>query len=264
MAMTATLRMPGRRVEFRVPRRRLGDFFALSLDILVTMVRKPFAWREFVTQCWFVARVTIVPALALSVPLNAFVTYMLNVLLIEIGAGDIAGAAVGLSVVQGIGPFASVFVISGAACTAMCADLGARTIREELDAMRVMGIDPVQSLLVPRVVAVTLTSFLLSGVTTIAGIAGSYLFTIYVQNGTPGPFATSLTLLIGLRVVILVISQTILFGLVAGLVTCYKGITVSGGPQGVGNAVNETVIYVFMALFVIDMLTQLIIAKSVF
>lgn len=251
-------------MTFRMPGRKLGDFFALSLDILVTSVTTPFAWREFILQCWFVARVTIVPALALSVPLNAFVTFLLNVLLFEIGAGDIAGAAVGLSAVQGIGPLASVFVISGAACTAMCADLGSRTVREELDAMKVMGIDPVQSLMVPRVAAITVNSFLLQGITISAGVAGGYLFTIFVQHGTPGPFATSLTLIVGLRIVLFVTLQTLLFGLVAGLVTCYKGSTVSGGPQGVGNAVNETVIYVFMALFVIDMLTQALIAKTVF
>jgi len=143
----------------------------------------------------------------------------------------------------------------------MCADLGARTIREEIDAMRVMGINPIQRLVVPRVAALTFNSFLLSGLGTVVGLFSDYLFAVYVSNVNPGAYAASLTLLIGLPDVIIAIIKATLFGLAAGLIACYKGLTVGGGPQGVGNAVNETVVYTFMALYVINTLLSAVLAQ---
>jgi hypothetical protein len=81
------------------PARGLGGFFALSLEIMVQLVRPPFAWREFILQSWFVARVSIFPGMLLAITLNAFVVFLLNILLLDIGAADIAGAGAGLGAV---------------------------------------------------------------------------------------------------------------------------------------------------------------------
>jgi phospholipid/cholesterol/gamma-HCH transport system permease protein len=237
-----------------IPLREVGAFFAMSLDTLVALFTTPFAWREFIHQCWFVARVSIVPGLLLTVPFSVIVTFILDILLSEIGAADLSGAGAALATLTQTGPITSVLVVGGAGATAMCADLGARTIREELDAMRVMGIDPIQRLVVPRVCALTLNAFLLNSIVCIAGLVGSYFFAINLQHVTPGAFADSLTTLMGLSETVLCFLKAIMFGLAAGLIACYKGITVGGGPQGVGNAVNETVVYTFVALFVINVL----------
>lgn len=234
------------------PVREVGGFFALALDTVVTVFTTRFVWREFLYQSWFVGRVSLGPCLALTIPFNAFVVFMLDVLLFEIGAADASGAGASLAVVGNIGPFITVVVVGGAAATAMCADLGARTIREEIDAMRVMGINPVQRLMVPRVLALTVNAVLLNGLVAMFGLASTYLFAVYVTNVTPGAFASSLTLLIKLPDIIISYTKATFFGIVAGLIACYKGLTVGGGPQGVGNAVNETVVYTFMALAVIN------------
>ena len=97
------------------------------------------------------------------------VVYLFGVAAVSFGAGDINGAGSGLATVSQIGPVATVFVLSGAAATAMCADLGARTIREEIDAMRVLGINPVHRLVVPRVVALIITGNLINGLVIISG-----------------------------------------------------------------------------------------------
>ncbi len=243
------------------PLREIGGFIAMSLDTLVQSFRWPWAWREFVHQSWFTARVSLVPAILLAVVFNAFVIFLLDVLIIEIGAADNSGTGAALAVVAQIGPAITVLVIGGAAATAMCADLGARTIRNEIDAMRVMGIDPIQRLAVPRVAALTLNSFLLSGLGTMVGLFTDLCFAVYVSHVNPGAYAASLTLLIGLPDVIIAVVKATLFGLAAGLIACYKGFTVGGGPQGVGNAVNETVVYTFMALYVINTLLSAVLAQ---
>src|SRR5882757_6108946 len=137
------------------PVRAIGDFFAMSLDTFVLTLKPPFAWRELMLQTWFVARVSILPTLLLTIPFTVLVVFTLNILLVEFGAADFSGSGAATASVTQIGPVVTVLVVAGAGATAMCADLGARTIREELDALRVLGINHIQSLVVPRVLAAT-------------------------------------------------------------------------------------------------------------
>lgn len=234
----------------------------MCLDVAVQMFRPPWAWRELILQFWFVARVSMVPTVMLAIPFTVLGTFMLNILFIEIGAADSSGSGSALATVTQVGPVVTVLVISGAAASAMCADLGARAIREELDALRVLGIDPVQALVVPRVVATTLVSILLAPLVTVIGLAGGFLFSVYLQNVTPGAFVGGLTLLVGAPEVIVGLAKAALFGFVASLIACYKGISVGGGPAGVGNAVNETVVYTFIALFVVNVIATAVGVKA--
>ena len=231
----------------------------MTLDTFILMFKPPFAWREFLLQAWFVARVSIIPTLLLAIPFTVLVVFTLNILLVEFGAADFSGTGAATAAVTQIGPVVTVLVVAGTGATAMCADLGARTIRDELDALRVMGIDPVHRLAVPRVLAATLVAVSLVSLVTIVGLAGSFFFSVFVQHVTPGAFAAGLTLLTRLPDVLLGLVKGALFGMAAALIACYKGMTVGGGPQGVGNAVNETVVYSFIALFVIN-----IVATAVF
>lgn len=124
------------------PVRAVGGFYSMALDTFVAMFRPPFAWREFISQSWFVARVSILPTLMLTIPYTVLLTFTFNILLREFGAADFSGTGAALGTVRQIGPIVTVLVVAGAGATAMCADLGARTIREELDALRVMGSIP--------------------------------------------------------------------------------------------------------------------------
>ena len=73
-------------------------------------------------------------------------------------------------------------LVAGAAGSAVTADLGARTIREEIDAMEVLGINPIQRLVVPRVLAMVLVAILLNGLVSVVGIAGGYFFNVILQG----------------------------------------------------------------------------------
>lgn len=238
----------------QVPIRAVGGFYAMFMDTLMAIPKRPFAWRELVAQTWFVARVSLVPTLMLVVPFTVLTVFIVNILLTEIGAADFSGSGAALGVVTQTGPVVTVLVVAGAAATAMCADLGARTIREELDALRVLGIDPVQALVVPRVIAATIVALLLNGCVTIFGLTGGFLFSVFFQHVTPGSYVGGLTLLVGLPEVLTATVKSAMFGMAAALIACYKGISVKGGPQGVGNAVNETVVFAFMALFLINVI----------
>src|ERR1700704_8661 len=244
------------------PMRAVGGFFALALDTMVQMFKPPFAFREFLLQTWFIARVSILPTLMLSIPFTVLAVFILNILLVEFGAADFSGSGAALGAITQIGPVVTVLVVAGAGATAMCADLGARTIREELDAMRVMGINPTQALVVPRVWAGTLVALMLNSLVAVVGIAGGFVFSVFVQHVTPGAFVAGMTLLTGLPEIIISLCKAALFGMAASLIACYKGMSVGGGPAGVGNAVNETVVFSFMALYLINVLATAVGVKA--
>src|SRR4029453_16804965 len=86
------------------PVRGFGGFYAMALDTFVAMFRPPFAWREFISQAWFVARVSIVPTLLLTIPYTVLLTFIEPILLTEIGAADFSGAGAALGTVRQIGP----------------------------------------------------------------------------------------------------------------------------------------------------------------
>jgi phospholipid/cholesterol/gamma-HCH transport system permease protein len=240
----------------------VGEFFAVALDTLVLMPRKPFAWREFLLQSWFVARVSLLPTLMLAIPFTVLSVFTFNILLVEFGAADYSGTGAAYGTITQIGPVVTVLVVAGAGATAMCADLGARTIREELDALRVMGVNPIQALVVPRVLAATTVATLLSSVVMLVGLVGSFVFSVFIQHVTPGSFVGSLTLLTHTADLVISLIKAALFGLAAGLIACYKGISAGGGPAGVGNAVNETVVLTFMALFAINIVATAVGVKA--
>ncbi|MFE3002772.1 MlaE family ABC transporter permease [Nocardia sp. NPDC059246] len=211
--------------------------------------RRPFQVREFIHQTWFIASVSIVPTLLIAIPFCVMVIFQLNVLLNEIGAIDLSGAGAGIAVIREIGPVATVLVVAGAGATAICADLGARTIREEIDAMRVLGIDPIQRLVVPRILASTTVALFLNGLVTAVGLTGGYLYAVYLQGATPGQFITAIPILTGIPDLLVSELKAGVFGLLAGLVACHLGLRAKGGPKGVGDAVNQTVVFSFVLLF---------------
>ncbi|MBO8149168.1 MlaE family ABC transporter permease [Rhodococcus erythropolis] len=232
--------------------RELGQFYRMGADVAVGLFRTRFQVQEFLEQSWMIARVSIVPTVLVAVPFTVLVSFTLNILLREIGAADLSGAGAALGAVTQVGPVVTVLIVAGAGATAIAADLGSRTIREEIDAMEVLGIDPINRLVIPRVVASTVVALLLNGLVCVIGIAGGYAFSVSLQGVNPGAFVEGITLLTGLPEVALSMVKAALFGMLAGLVACYRGLSVRGGPKGVGEAVNETVVYAFMALFVVN------------
>src|SRR3982750_2753822 len=167
--------------------REAGSFAAMSLDTVRAAFKRPVQWREFVQQLWFVASVSILPACLVAIPFGAIIALQTGALIRQLGAVSLNGGASVIAVVREAGPIVTALVIAGAAGSAVCAGLGARKIRDEIGAMEVLGIDPLQRLVVPRVFAIMVVSALLNGLVSVVGVAGGYFFSVVVQHGPPGP-----------------------------------------------------------------------------
>jgi len=232
--------------------RSSGDLFAFCVDVARSVFRRPFQTRELIQQAWFISSVSILPAALVSIPFGAVIALQLGSLVRQLGAQSFTGAASVLAVVREAGPIVTALIIAGAGGSAICADLGARKIREELDAMQVLGIDPIQRLVVPRVIASMGVSVLLNGLVSVVGVAGGYLFNVVMQGGTPGAYLASFQALGQLSDLAAGEIKALVFGAVAALVASYKGMTAGGGPKGVGDAVNQSVVITFMLLFALN------------
>lgn len=232
--------------------RSTGSLFALGLDTVRSTFRRPFAGVEAVEQFWFVVSVSVLPAILVAIPFGAVIALQLGTLTVQIGAQSFTGAASVLAVVQQAAPIVTTLVIAGAGGAAICADLGSRTIRDEIDAMKVMGVSPVQKLVVPRVWACVLAAVLLNGLVSVVGVLGGYFFNVIVQGGTPGAYLASFTALAQISDLWVGELKAAIFGFVAGVVAAHRGLNTAPGPKGVGDSVNQSVVITFMLLFFVN------------
>lgn len=233
--------------------REPGKLFALSVTVLRAIFRRPFQVREFIEQFWFIASVTILPAALVSIPFGAVIALQVGSLTSQISAQSFTGAASVLVNIQQASPLIVALLISGAAGSAICADLGSRKIREELDAMEVMGVSPIQRLVVPRVLATVCVAVLLNGMVSVVGTLGGYFFNVVLQDGTPGAYLASFSALAQLPDLYISEIKALIFGFIAGIVASYRGLNPRGGPKGVGDAVNQSVVITFLLLFFVNM-----------
>jgi len=231
-----------------------GNIVQLFVDVARQTFVRPFQWREFIQQAWFIASVTILPTALIAIPFGAIVSLQTGSLIKQLGAESYTGAASVLVVIQQGSPLVTSLLIAGAAGSAVAADLGSRTIREEIDAMEVLGINPIQRLVVPRVLAMVLVAVLLNGLVCIVGIAGGFVFNILLQGGTPGAYLMSFAALAQLPDLVMASIKALVFGLIAGVVASYTGMNPKGGPKGVGDAVNQSVLITFLLLFLANLI----------
>ncbi|MEA2348114.1 MAG: phospholipid/cholesterol/gamma-HCH transport system permease protein [Thermoleophilaceae bacterium] len=227
----------------------VGAMGILTGKTLVSAITPPYSYgREFLAHFLFCIKVCWFPMMVASLgfiygPAGVQAANFLNLF----GAIDRLGGLFSLIVVREFAPFICAIVMAGVAGTAMCADLGARRIREELDALEVLGVDPIKNLVVPRFLSLIIVTALFNVYAVLVGTAGGVLVTVtagsplgpfwstYFSNATPLEFGASLL-------------KTGIFGGIVAIVCCYKGLNAKGGPEGVGRAVNQAVVISFMGI----------------
>ena len=243
---------------------QLGGMVYLMYAVSRRALRRPIDWGpEFAAQFAFTIRICFIPLCLSSCvlafgPLGVQASGFFGVF----GSYDRMGSLYALVEVREFAPMVVGIIVAGAAGTAICADLGARVVREEIAALRVLGVDPIKSLVLPRALALMAAALLLNATALASGMVGMLLVLIlhdqpigptlanFLANATPLELQAS-TLKAGL------------FGFVVAAVSCYNGLNVSGGPEGVGRAVNRSVVVVFLAIGFIDyVFTQLLLATN--
>ena len=227
-----------------------GNMVILTTRTIFSALRPPYPYGEELVEqffftlklCWFPLLISTfalnlgAPGLQAAGPLQVF------------GALDRLGGFFVLTAIRWIGPIVTAVVVSGVAGTAITADLGARKIREELDALQVLGVDPVKNLVVPRFLALMVVTALLDIFAIVFGLTAGIAAELIYHQTLGGFFATlfsnaSVTDLWGS------VLMCTIFGAIISVVCCYKGMTASGGAAGVGRAVNQAVVIALVGVF---------------
>ncbi|MFI6998218.1 MlaE family ABC transporter permease [Nocardia sp. NPDC050175] len=221
--------------------------------------RQRFQWREMLSQAWFLITVTAIPGVLMAVPFGVVVSAQVGNVVHQLGANSLIGAAGGLGVIKQGAPLATGLLLGGAGAAAIAADLGARTIREEIDALRVMGINPVQRLVVPRLAAMLIVAPLLNILIIFVGVLSGYIVAIGALDVTPGSYWQSFGAFASAADVWVSIAKSIVFGYLVVVIACQRGLEAKGGPRGVADGVNAAVILSVVAIVVVNVvITQLV------
>lgn len=226
---------------------------SLTVRALVALVTPPFSWTdEFVEQGWSLAKRASVP-LALSAFAFGYGAAGIQGAAFTETLGSVDRSAVigSVGTIREISVWVTGMLVAGVAGTAMCADLGARRVRKELDALAVIGVDVVRRIVAPRVLALTLLTPALGMIAMVACVLGDLVAALQLGSTTAGFWAVFTANLHSVDAMAYVV-KTGIFGLVVALVCCYKGMNASGGSQGVGRAVNQAIVISFVSVWIIN------------
>jgi len=213
---------------------------------------------ELITQAWTLCKVTALPAIVMAVPFGAMVAVQVSGLINQVGANSLVGAASGVGIVRQGAPITAGLLMGGAAASAIASDFGARAIREELDALRVMGVDPVRHLVVPRFLALIVLAPVLCTIVIASSVAASFALSVTVSDVATGTFWLSFGAFAKMSDVWFAIGKAVVFAAIVGIVSPLRGMEAKGGPRGVADAVNSSVVLNVVGILIANLaITQL-------
>jgi phospholipid/cholesterol/gamma-HCH transport system permease protein len=227
--------------------------YALVTDIFA----RRFSWSEFMLQAWFMTQVSLLPTILVAIPFGVITSVQIGAVAAQIGATSFSGAVNGIGVLRQGAPLVTSLMIAGAVGSAICSDLGARTVREEIDALKVMGINPVQRLVAPRVLASAVVALLLTVIVAVTAMVTAFFMNVGAGTISSGAYLGSFVSFSQPADLYMAEFKALIFGFIATIVAAHKGLSARGGPKGVADAVNQAVVLSVILLAVVNVgLTQ--------
>ncbi len=243
---------------------RLLDLVTVSLGWGARdIATRRFPWSEAYRQTTFFAGVAALPAALVAIPFGVIISVQVGSLTAQIGASSMAGAAGALGVLRQGAPIATALLMGGAVGSAVAADLGARTVRDEIDALRTMGMDPARRVIAPRLLAVMVVAPLICIEIIFVGVSTGYFVNVAFQGGAAGSYIGSFGEFAGLTDLWAALAKAEIFGIVVVAIACQRGLEAKGGPRGVADAVNATVVLSVVASFVLNLIATQILSMFV-
>jgi phospholipid/cholesterol/gamma-HCH transport system permease protein len=224
-----------------------GGMTVLGLKVLHQLATLRFDGRERMG----VRSIPIVIVTALFT--GAIMVLQAAPLVQRFGAHGLLGWGAGFGTLREIAPLLTALMINGRVGANNTAELGTMVVTEQIDALRVLAIDPIGFLVAPRTVAIVTTLFLSTVFADVLALLGAAYAGWGLLGVTPMVFYNGLTSgLLGISDVVNGLVKSLVFGVVMALASCHYGLTVKGGAPGVGRAVNATVVASAAGIFVLD------------
>ncbi|MFY9614597.1 MAG: ABC transporter permease, partial [Candidatus Dormiibacterota bacterium] len=226
----------------------LGEFFLMLWAVLRGCIQRPFYFDEFLDQSKFILTACFIPLLLTGVGWGTIVSLQAGHFFKVVQGGFRLGGFSVMASIREFAPTATALMVAAVAGTAITADLGARTVRQELEAMSVMGMSNIRFIVVPRFLAMIIMTALYNIPMVAFCVIMGYVVAVYIVGVNPGAFLSTfwtqgtLLDLYGGEI------KCMLFGAIVSSVACYKGITARGGAEGVARAVHSSVVVNFVCI----------------
>lgn len=230
----------------------LGRLFVLFFQTLRSLFERPIRPRTFVDQMEFIGvKSTFIVGLTSLFSGMVFAlqsSYAFRLF----GAEALIGPTVALSLVRELGPVFTAIMVTARAGAAMATELGTMRVTEQVDALYTMGINPVQYLVLPRIVASIIMVPALAGIFSYIGFLGSYVVTTEVVGVGPNVFIRDVVDMLTFADIYKGLIKASVFGLLLSLISCDQGYNANGGARGVGIATTQAVVRSCITILVSD------------
>ncbi|MCC6000077.1 MAG: MlaE family lipid ABC transporter permease subunit [Pararhodobacter sp.] len=197
-----------------------------------------------------------------AVPIVALMGFLIGIVLAFQGAAQLRqfGAEVfvvdliAISILRELGILLTAIIVAGRSASAFTAAIGSMKMREEIDAMRVLGLDPIELLVLPRVLALVILLPVLGFIANMAGLVGGGLMAWTQLGISPGMFRTQLLTNTDVSHLLIGLSKAPVFALIIGVVGCHQGMQVGGNAESLGNRTSRSVVVAIFLVIVVDAL----------
>jgi phospholipid/cholesterol/gamma-HCH transport system permease protein len=230
----------------------LGKWCNFVWESLQWMVRPPFRMDQYLKQMEFVGvKSTWIIALT-SVFTGAVFALQTGRVYALFNMESMVGATVGMSLTREIAPVFAAIMVTARACSAMAAELGTMRVTEQIDALETMAVNPIQYLVVPRIIACTIMVPMLTMLYNFVGVIGSYIVSIHLLGIDQGPFLNKLYHYVDGDDIWGGLIKASVFGFLIAVMSCYMGFNAKGGAKGVGKATTQAVVLSSVTVLITD------------
>jgi len=232
-----------------------GEIALLLVRTLYWLKELPRDFSAVVRQMFFIGVSTVPIAGVMGLFVGMVLALQTGYQLVQfrqLRVQEFVGAIVGLSMAKELGPVMTAFLLAGRVGSSITAEIGSMAVSEEIDALRVIGINPIRFLAMPRLLACTLSLPILVIYSELIGILGGALVaTTYV--GVPAKiYFDNMLLVMDFKEISNGLVKAVIFGAIVGTVACYEGFRTTGGAAGVGRATTRSVVTSFILVLVAD------------
>lgn len=230
----------------------IGQMVMMTIQTLSWIVRPPFRFAIFAAALDSFGVGSLFIVLFTGVFTGLVMAYQSIAGFALFNAETLVGGTVAISLCRELGPVLTGLMVAGRTGSAMTTEIGTMRVTEQIDAMAVMAVNPIQYLVVPRVIAAVLMMPVLTTLFNFVGIIAAYYLSVEMMNIDPGIFIQKIRDFVEVRDLVMSGIKGASFGLAIAVVGCYKGFYASGGAKGVGEATTSSVVTSSIAILFID------------
>ena len=230
----------------------LGGTMLMFLESMVWFVRPPYRIRVLFETLEEVGVGSLFIVLLTGVFTGLVMAYQSIYAFGLFGAESLVGGAVAISLARELAPVLTALMVAGRTGSSMTTELGTMRVTEQIDAMAVMAVNPVQYLVTPRVVATIVMMPILTMLFNFVGIVAAYAISVFAIDVDPGIFVMKIQDFVDAQDLINSAIKGAVFGVVISVVGCYKGFYASGGAKGVGSATTSSVVTSSISILLLD------------